>query len=95
MIDIGEIRTRTIPATPRSKDYPQGYYNQYRYTNSNNVKTTNTEVESRAASNADLLQFIRNNREAVIAALLDDEGNLTVDGTIRVTGTITEGYKTE
>lgn len=69
MINVNlNIITRTIPATPRSKNYPQGYVVKKQY-------TTNVEVisQSRSASQeVDLLQFIRDNRDAIMNALMID-----------------------
>ena len=91
MIDVNiNIITRTIPATPRSKNYPQGYSvtNSKRYVTTE-VKMSN-QVQSRAESlsQIDIVQLVRENRDEVIAALMDGNGVFSVRGSIRATGSI-------
>lgn len=92
MIDINiNIVSRTIPATPRSKDYPQGYVAN---SGINNQKKTTEKESNEAVSRTlsqpqiDIIQFIKENRENVIAALMDENGVLSVRGSIRATGSI-------
>lgn len=90
MIDVNiNIITRTIPATPRSKNYPQGYSVKSNKTYiATQVISGTTRSKSRALYQTDILQFIKNNRENVIKALLDENGIMSVKGTIRATGDI-------
>ncbi|MCL1614544.1 hypothetical protein [Phocaeicola plebeius] len=91
MIDVNiNIITRTIPATPRSKNYPQGYS----VTRNKRYVTTEVKMSNQAQSRAvsqnqiDIVQLVRENRENVIAALMDGNGVLSVRGSIRATGSI-------
>ena len=85
MINVNiRIITRTIPATPRSRDYPQGYLAASK---TNNPKLY--EVKSRTVSQPqDIIQFVRDNRAEVISALMED-GVISIDGSLRATGEIT------
>lgn len=91
MIDVNiNIITRTIPATPRSKNYPQGYsVTKNKRSVTTEVKMSN-QAQSRAVSQnqIDIVQLVRENRENVIAALMDGNGVLSVRGSIRATGSI-------
>lgn len=50
----------------------------------------NKQAQSRAISTEqiDIVQLVRENRENVIAALMDENGILSVKGSIRATGDI-------
>lgn len=94
MINVNiNIITRTIPATPRSNDYPQGYSITAKLMSKINITTeiqNRDATKSRASSESqiDILQFIRDNRTDVIAALMDENGIISIKGSIRATGDI-------
>ncbi len=91
MIDVNiNIITRSIPATPRSKNYPQGYSVTKSKRSVTTEKKMNKQVQSRAISTEqiDIVQLVKENRENVIAALMDENGVLSVRGSIRATGSI-------
>lgn len=91
MIDVNiNIITRTIPATPRSNNYPQGYSVTKNKRSVTTEEKMNKQAQSRTISTEqiDIVQLVRENRENVIAALMDENGILSVKGSIRATGDI-------
>ncbi len=92
MINVNiSIVTRTIPATPRSKDYPQGYMANRGTSVQKTEKDSANDVTrsgNQTISQIDIVQFVRDNRDAVIAALMDENGIISVRGSIRATGSI-------
>lgn len=91
MINVNiSIITRTIPATPRSRDYPQGYLMGSTINNQKFYTEVMSEVKSRTTSQPqiDIIQFVRENRSEVLSALMED-GVISIDGSIRTTGDIT------
>lgn len=92
MINVNiRIITRTIPATPRSQNYPQGYITTGSISNTpKNVAKSSDVTANRSLyqSQIDIVQFIKNNRAEVIAALMDENGILSVKGSIKATGNI-------
>lgn len=98
MIDVNiNIITRTIPATPRSKNYPQGYSVTKNKRSVTTEEKMNKQAQSRAISTEqiDIVQLVRENRDEVIAALMDGNGVLSVRGSIRATGSIDENQTFE
>lgn len=91
MINVNiRIITRTIPATPRSQNYPQGYITTGSISNTpKNVAKSSDVTANRSLyqPQIDIVQFIKNNR-ADIAALMDENGILSVKGSIKATGNI-------
>lgn len=57
----------------------------------------NKQAQSRAISTEqiDIVQLVRENRDEVIAALMDGNGVLSVRGSIRATGSIDENQTFE
>ena len=85
-----KVITRTIPATPRSKNYPQGY------TTIGSISKTSEYVARSSMYSVsrsfyqpqiDIIQFVRDNRAEVIEALMEN-GIIIVKGSIKATGDI-------